>query len=74
MDSVGLQGSLATWVTCRFPGPSPPGTRAGSSGGGSWVLAGAGLTPAAITKLHFSKRTVLAEAAGVGVQSGSLGG
>lgn len=42
--------------------------------GGSWMLATVGLTPAAVTKLHFSKRAVLAEAAGVGVQSGSLGG
>lgn len=66
-------GSLATWVTCRLPVPSPSGTRAGSSGG-SWMLATVGLAPAAVTKLHFSKRAVLAKAAGVGVQSGSLGG
>lgn len=44
----------ATRVTCRLPVPSPPGTRAGSSGG-SCLLSVAGLAPAASTELHHSK-------------------
>ena len=63
----------ATRVTYRLPMPSPPGTRAGSLGG-PCLLATAGLAPATITELHSSKRAVLAQAPGVGVPSGLLGG
>lgn len=72
-------GLSGPWTVWGHTGDLPP-PLAKSTGDQGWFfrglppLATAGPAPAAITELHDSKRAVLAKAAGVGVQSGSLGG